>query len=103
MDKLERLKEALIGGDVEAVTSLTRQLLDEKKSASDIMTKGLTSGFDEIGKKWEEGEVFIPEVLRSAKAMKEAMAILKPLFVKKKIKPMGTILLGTIYQTLLRY
>lgn len=96
MDKLEKLKAALIGGNIEAVASLTQQLLDEKESVQVILKEGLVAGFDEIGQMWEEGEVFIPEVLRSAKSMEKAMAILKPLFIKKKIKPMGTILLGTV-------
>lgn len=96
MDVYEKLKQALLKGSGEDVKILTQEALRDGIAASDVLQKGLIPAFDEIGRRWDQGEVFIPEVLKSAKAIEEAMLILRPLFVKEGVKPMGTIIIGTV-------
>ena len=96
MEVYEKLKQALLKGSGEDVKMLTQEALRDGISAADILQKGLIPGFDEIGRKWDRGEVFIPEVLKSAKAIEGAMVILRPLFIKEGVKPIGTIIIGTV-------
>lgn len=96
MSVFDQLEEALMKGSGEDVKTLTQDALRDGVSAADILRKGLIPAFDEIGRRWDKGEVFIPEVLKSAKAIEEAMVILRPVFVKEGVKPMGTIIIGTV-------
>lgn len=96
MSIYDDLQGALLKGSGESVKALTEQAIREGISAADILQEGLIPAFDEIGRKWDKGEVFIPEVLKSAKAIEEAMALLRPLFVKEGVKPMGAIIIGTV-------
>lgn len=96
MEVYEQLKQALLKGSGQDVNTLTQEALRDGISAGDILQKGLIPAFDEIGRRWDQGEVFIPEVLKSAKAIEEAMVILRPLSIKEGVKPMGTIIIGTV-------
>ncbi|MDP7546812.1 MAG: corrinoid protein, partial [Alphaproteobacteria bacterium] len=57
---------------------------------------GLVRGMDVVAQKWKEGEVFVPEVLRSAKTMQLGMNILKPLLGEDALKPKGVFAIGTV-------
>jgi 5-methyltetrahydrofolate--homocysteine methyltransferase len=74
----------------------TKQALDEGVSPTEILHNGLIAGMGVVGKKFREGQMFLPEVLMSAKAMTAAMKHLEPHFLSGNIKPRGTIVLGTV-------
>ncbi|MBP7056706.1 MAG: corrinoid protein [Candidatus Omnitrophica bacterium] len=93
---LQEIKNALMAGDRQAVASLTKRALDEGIAIKDILDNGLIAGMEIIGKKFKASEIFIPEVLISAKAMHAGMDILKPHFLKSGIKPLGTVVIGTV-------
>jgi 5-methyltetrahydrofolate--homocysteine methyltransferase len=65
-------------------------------SATDILEKGLIVGMQRIGEKFGSGQVFIPDLLISAKAMNAAMAHLQPQFASGKVKHTGTFVIGTV-------
>lgn len=90
------IQEALMRGDRETVARLVKALLDEGIEIRDIMDNGLIAAMDVIGKKFKANEIFIPEVLISAKAMHAGIAILEPHFVKFGIKPVGKVVIGTV-------
>lgn len=71
-------------------------LLDQGKSPDEIIQKGVILALDIVGKKFSEGECFIPEMLIAAKSSQKALEILKPLLVKTNFKPKGKIVLGTV-------
>jgi 5-methyltetrahydrofolate--homocysteine methyltransferase len=96
MEVYKKLEEALLRGSGEDVQSLTQEALNDGIAAGAVLQKGLIPAFDEIGRRWDRGEVFIPEVLKSAKAVEQAMLVLRPLFTKEGVKSMGTIVLGTV-------
>jgi 5-methyltetrahydrofolate--homocysteine methyltransferase len=96
MSVLDQLREALMKGSGEDVTTLTEEALRDGVPAADVLRKGLIPAFDELGRRWDLGEVFIPEVLKSAKAIEDAMVILRPIFVKEGIEPLATIVIGTV-------
>lgn len=78
------------------VEELVRQAIEEGISPHDILNKGLIAGMDIVGKRFKNGEYFVPEVLISAKAMKAGMELIRPLLIKGGIQPKGIVILGTV-------
>ena len=93
---LQAIKDALIAGDRQGVASLTKRAMDEGIAVKDILDKALIAGMEMIGGRFKANEIFIPEVLISAKAMHAGMDILKPHFQKSGIAPAGTVVIGTV-------
>ena len=93
---LEEISTAVIEGDLDEIEDLTEDALDDDISAGDILNKGLMPGMDHVGVEFKAGEMFVPEVLRSARTMQMAMDILKPLLAESGIEMVGKVLLGTV-------
>jgi 5-methyltetrahydrofolate--homocysteine methyltransferase len=81
---------------MEDCTKLTQQALDEGHTPQDVLDNGLMPGMDHVGVEFKAGNMFVPEVLRSARAMHGSMDILKPLLAETGAKRTGKILLGTV-------
>jgi len=96
MADLKALADAIIKGDQNAAVEITKAALDEGKSAESVLNDGLIAGMDVIGGRFKRNEVYIPEVLIAARAMKMAMEILEPELVKAGVKPRGKFLIGTV-------
>ena len=75
---------------------LTVQALNEGYSPADILTKGLIVGMERIGVKFKANQVFVPQVLMSAKAMSTAMKHLKPFFNNGSVQTKGRFIIGTV-------
>jgi 5-methyltetrahydrofolate--homocysteine methyltransferase len=75
---------------------LTEEALNSNIPAKDILDNGLLKGMQKVGDKFRDGEIFIPEVLISAKAMNSAMELLKPYFISGELKLKGKVILGTV-------
>ncbi|MBU0881443.1 MAG: B12-binding domain-containing protein, partial [Candidatus Omnitrophica bacterium] len=93
---LNEIKDALMKGDRDGVVKATSQAFEQGVAVKDIINSALVGGMDIIGAKFKANEIFIPEVLISARAMHAGMAILEPHFIKNGIKPIGKVLLGTV-------
>ena len=93
---LKDIKDALMRGDRQGVAQFTNAALEAGISIPDILNNGLIAGMDIIGNKFKNNEVFIPEVLISAKAMHSGMALIEPHFLKCGIKPVGKVVIGTV-------
>ena len=93
---LEQLATAVIEGNVDAMEDLTQDALDEDLGPKEILDDGLMVGMDHVGKEFRAGDMFVPEVLRSAKAMKTSMVILQPLLTAAEAEAVGKVLLGTV-------
>ena len=93
---LSGLVDAVIKGDAEEVTKLTEKALSENIDLNDIINNGLIAGMDVIGKRFKNNEIFIPEVMLSAHAMRSGMEILKPLFTSKGVEHKGTVVIATV-------
>jgi len=96
MDIFKEIAAAVESGDLDLVKSLTEKALARDVSAEEILNKALVSGMNVIGEKFKNMEVFIPEVLVSARAMNGGMEILKPLLIKANIKFKGKVVIGTV-------
>ena len=94
-ETLEQISTAVIEGNLDDIVDLTEDALDEGLSAEEILNKGLMAGMDYVGVEFKAGNMFVPEVLRSAKTMQLSMDILKPLLVESGVKSAGLVLLGT--------
>jgi 5-methyltetrahydrofolate--homocysteine methyltransferase len=93
---LSTISTTIIEGDLDEMAELTRDALDEGISAKDILDKGLMPGMDYVGVEFRAGNMFVPEVLRSARSMQVAMDILKPMLAESGAKMTGKVLLGTV-------
>ena len=91
-----KMSEALIAGNIEEVKKLTQQGLDGGNAADDILHKGLLPGMDIVGQRFKAAEMFIPEVLRSAKTMSASMEILRPLLSEAEAAGSGAVVIGTM-------
>jgi 5-methyltetrahydrofolate--homocysteine methyltransferase len=93
---LEQIKEQLMKGKANDVKVLVQQALNENFGAADILNKGLLGGMGIIGEKFKKNEVYVPEVLIAARAMKAGMEILKPALAAAKVEPRGVVVIGTV-------
>jgi 5-methyltetrahydrofolate--homocysteine methyltransferase len=93
---LEQISQTVIEGNLDDIVDMTRSALGEGLSAKQILDNGLMAGMDYVGKQFKAGDMFVPEVLRSAKSMQNAMDVLKPLLAETGFKMTGKILLGTV-------
>jgi len=96
MADLEAMAEALIRGDRNTVNELTKQAVAEGIPPEDILGKGMIAGMDVVGIRFKANEIYVPEVLIAARAMKGGMEILQPELVKAGIEPVASVVLGTV-------
>jgi len=90
------LSTAVIEGNLDEIVELTQDALDDGLSAKDILDNGLMPGMDHVGVEFKAGNMFVPEVLRSARAMQSSMALIKPLLAETGDSMTGKIILGTV-------
>lgn len=95
-DQLQALATAVENGKRADAKKLTQSLVDARLKPLDIVEQGLVPGMSAIGEKFKNNEVFVPEMLIAARAMKESMGILEPLLAQAGIKPKHTVILGTV-------
>lgn len=94
---LDELTQAVIRGDAAVVKESTEKALAQGLTPEKIFREALIPGMDEVGRRMEAEEYFIPEVLLSARAMKSATEILNPLIAQsKKVEPLGRVVIGTV-------
>ena len=96
MADMEKIKESLIAGKADEVKELTQAAVDEGCSVKEILEKGLIAAMDIIGARFKANEVYIPEVLIAARAMRAGMDILEPLLAASGVKPVGKVIVGTV-------
>ena len=87
---------ALQAGKAKEVKALIEQALADNVGAKAILEEGLLPGMSIIGDKFKNNEVYVPEVLIAARAMKAGTDILKPYLVAEKVEPLGKICIGTV-------
>jgi len=96
MADLKALADAVIKGDQGTAVEVTKAALDEGMAPGEILNDGLVAGMNIIGARFKADEVYIPEVLIAARAMKMAMEILEPKLVEAGIEPVAKAVIGTV-------
>ncbi|MDX1413295.1 MAG: corrinoid protein [Candidatus Promineifilaceae bacterium] len=95
-DLLDELYDYTIDGEREKVVALTKEGLDLEMDPLVILFDSLIPALEEVGRLFEEGTFFVPEMLVAAKAMQGAMDQLRPLLAQTDAKPTGTFVMGTV-------
>jgi corrinoid protein of di/trimethylamine methyltransferase len=93
---LGKMADLLIAGKVEDVSNMVQEAIDDGMDSSEVLQGGLIAGMDVVGQRFKACEMFIPEVLRSAKAMSAGMEKLRPLLIESGAKTAGTFVIGTV-------
>jgi 5-methyltetrahydrofolate--homocysteine methyltransferase len=96
MNDLHPLTQAIISGRRKEIPDLVQQCLAAGEKAGDIVENRLVPGMTVVGEKFKRNEIFVPEMLIAARAMKEAMRILEPLLAAAGIKPEHNAVIGTV-------
>jgi 5-methyltetrahydrofolate--homocysteine methyltransferase len=93
---MQEIGAALIEGDDGTVDKLTKQALDDNVDALEIMDDGLIAAMGVVGIKFRDNFIFVPEVLACARAMKAGMGYIEPILSESGVKPLATVVMGTV-------
>jgi 5-methyltetrahydrofolate--homocysteine methyltransferase len=93
---LKSLAQTIIAGKHLEAEQLTQQLLDGGATPMTILDDGLLPGMAVVGQRFRDGEMFLPQVLVSARAMKTSMKLLEPLLAASNVEPKGRVVIGTV-------
>lgn len=96
MDQLDQLYEAVLNGNAKATQTLTEQAVAAGVDPQDILEKTMIPAMDEVGRRFERNEYFVPELLISARAMKAGVAVLRPLLASGGATSAGKVAIGTV-------
>jgi len=95
MELLQQITDGVIAGKAKIVKELMAQGLEQGIGASDLLD-ALIKGMSFIGEKFKNNEVYVPEVLITARAMNQGMELLKPELARQGVKAAGTVVIGTV-------
>jgi 5-methyltetrahydrofolate--homocysteine methyltransferase len=96
MEVLQQINESLQRGEDQKVAELTQQAIDAGVPPKQILNEGLLAGMDVVGRKFGAHEIFLPEVLLSARAMNAGMDLIKPLLIAGDAQSLGKVVIGTV-------
>ncbi|NLX06305.1 MAG: cobalamin-binding protein [Phycisphaerae bacterium] len=96
MADLQGIASSLIAGKRDEVATKVRAALDEGANVEEVLNKGLIAGMQVVGEKFKNNEFYVPEVLIAARAMKAGMEILSPKLKDAGVKPVATVVIGTV-------
>lgn len=94
--RLTEIAESIVQGEYQAVRALINSAIEKGLKVEDILHDHMIPAMVEVGDRFEKKEIFIPEMMLSAKAMSIGFEILEPLFSKSEVKHLGTALIGTV-------
>ena len=96
MSKIEELAHAVEIGKSKLVPGLVQEALDEGNAPIDVLNKGMIDAMSVVGDKFKRNEIFVPEMLIAAKAMKKGVEVLKPLLAGDNNSKIGKMAMGTV-------
>lgn len=94
--EISSLYNAVLDGDVAGAKDGVQSALDAGLEPENILSEGMIDAMKEVGKRFEEGEYYVPEMLIAARAMQAALSLLKPHLVKSDVKSAGRVVIGTV-------
>jgi 5-methyltetrahydrofolate--homocysteine methyltransferase len=95
-DLFEPIFACILEGDNKGIKAAVQKALDSGLEPGTILNQGMINAMSEVGKRFEEGEYYVPEMLISARAMKEGLELLRPLLIQQKVQSAGVVILGTV-------
>lgn len=100
MISTEMLKETIGKGNIQSAVNYTEEALAAGHQVKAILNDGLIAAMDEVGEKFAKGLLFVPQMLRSAKAMQECMKLIKPYLQEGDLFSKGKVVIGTVQRDL---
>lgn len=94
--ELEKIYEGILDGNTKQVLEYVEAALIAKVSPAEILNKGMIAAMGEVGRLFEEGEYFVPEMLIAARAMQKGLEILKPYLSDDDVQSPGKVVIGTV-------
>src|SRR3989337_382677 len=95
-ERLEAIRSGTVAGQPDAVLPLVREALADGVPAGALLPDGVLAAMDEAGRRFEQGDCYIPEMLLSARVMKAAVEVLRPHLLEAQVEPLGRIVIGTM-------
>ena len=96
MPDLSKLREAIVKGDVKTAVEVTKEAIAAKVDPQELLDKYMIPAMDEVGQKFECNELFVPELLLTARVMKSALELVRPLLAASGAEPAGRVVIGTV-------
>ena len=96
MQDLKPLSEAVLRGDAKAARAITEQALANGVEPLKLVNEFMVPAMDEVGRRFECSEYFVPELLLSARAMKASLELVRPLLAQSGVEPVGRVVIGTV-------
>jgi 5-methyltetrahydrofolate--homocysteine methyltransferase len=96
MADFKQLYDAIITGDAQLARSTTQAALDDQVDPVRLVNEAMAPAMDEVGRLFERCDYFVPELLLSARAMKSALELIRPLLVERGAEPAGRVVIGTV-------
>ncbi len=96
MTDFQKLADSIIIGNAKLAKTLTDEAIQDGHAPKEVLDEGLIAGMNVVGERFRKNEIYVPEVLISARAMKAALEILRPLLTQTGIEPKGKVVLGTV-------
>jgi 5-methyltetrahydrofolate--homocysteine methyltransferase len=96
MPDFSKLRDAVLTGSAPAATAAARLALESGVDPVDLVNLAIGPAMDEVGRRYEAGEYFVPELLLSARATKEVFLLIRPLLAQKGAQPTARVVLGTV-------
>jgi corrinoid protein of di/trimethylamine methyltransferase len=93
---MQEISEGVQNGKANDVKELVQQEIDAGTPAQTVLEEGLMAGMGIVGERFKNNEVYVPEVLIAARAMKAGIQLLRPLLVEEKTESKGTVVIGTV-------
>ena len=93
---MPELYDAILNGNAKAAVEATRKSLDAGAAALDLVSREMVPAMDEVGRRFECEEYFVPELLLAARAMKGALELIRPLLAASGAQPAGRVAIGTV-------
>jgi len=95
-EKIQAVYQAVLNGAMAQTADLVQEAIDAQNPANAILQEGLIAAMGEIGRLFESGECYVPEMLISAKSMKFGLEVLRPHLIAADVKPLGRVVIGTV-------
>jgi len=96
MVDLSRLYNAVLSGDAKAAVAVTKEAIADNVNPLELVTNHMVPAMDEVGRRFECEEYFVPELLLAARAMKGSLELLRPLLAAQGAEPAGRVVIGTV-------
>ncbi len=96
MEILNEISQLIQKGNAKQASEKVKEALSLGLSAEEILNGALISAMAVVGEKFKNNEIYVPEVLIAARAMKAALEVLKPILTETGVKPIGKVVIGTV-------